>query len=133
MDIQIKIIGIIQILLALIHLIFPRYFQWKKELASLSLINRQMMMVHTFFIALIVFLMGLLSVFYSNALLQTPLGKIISLGLSIFWFMRLLIQFFGYSNQLWKGKTFETIIHYLFIIFWSYFTLIYLLTFINNP
>ena len=59
MELQLKIIGVLLIALALLHAFFPRYFQWKKELSGLKLINRQMMYVHTFFIALAVFLMGL--------------------------------------------------------------------------
>lgn len=43
--------------LAIIHVAFPRRFDWKKNAALPSLINRQMMYIHTFFIALVVFLM----------------------------------------------------------------------------
>ena len=129
MQIHINIIGILLIALALVHIIFPKYFNWNKELKSLSLINRQMMAVHTFFIAFTVFLMGLLCLTSSNELVETNLGKKISLGLGIFWTVRLLIQFFGYSTDLWKGKKLETSIHILFSIFWIYFSSIFLLNY----
>jgi len=129
MQIHINIIGILLIALALVHTIFPKYFNWKKELKSLSLINRQMMTVHTFFIAFIVFLMGLLCLTSSNELIETNLGKKISLGLGIFWTVRLLIQFFGYSTDLWTGKKLETSIHILFSIFWIYFSSIFLINY----
>ena len=54
------------------------------------------------------------------------LGKKISLGLGIFWAIRLFIQFFVYSSDLWKGKKLETSIHILFSIFWTYFSSIFL-------
>ena len=38
------------------------------------------------------------------------------IGLAIFWTVRLGVQFFGYSSVLWRGKTFETIVHILFSI-----------------
>ena len=104
MHIHLKIIGILLIGLALIHIVFPKYFKWDKELSSLSLINRQLMTVHTFFIALTVFLMGLLCFTSSAEVISTNLGKKISLGLAIFWTIRLFVQFFGYSSKLWKGK-----------------------------
>jgi hypothetical protein len=126
MQIHLKIIGIILIALALIHIIFPKYFNWDKELKSLSLINQQMMTVHTFFIAFTVFLMGLLCLASSNELIETNLGKKISLGLGIFWAVRLFIQFFGYSTDLWKGKTFETAMHIIFSILWTYLSYIFL-------
>lgn len=128
MEVHFKIIGVLLMTLALVHVIFPKYFNWKEELKSLSLINRQMMTVHTFFIALVVFLMGLLCLTSSTELIETKLGKTISLGLGIFWSIRLFIQFFGYSTELWKGKTFETVVHILFSLLWTYLSVAFLWT-----
>ncbi len=120
-----KIAGWLLILLALLHIIFPTYFKWKKELTSLSLINRQIMYVHTFFIGLVVFGMGLLCVTQTEELITTDLGHQLSLGLSVFWFIRLLFQVFVYSPALWRGKRFETFVHVLFMISWSYLSLVF--------
>jgi hypothetical protein len=128
MEIHFKIIGLLLMALALVHVIFPKYFNWKEELKSLSLINRQMMKVHTFFIALVVFLMGLLCLSSSTELIESKLGKTISFGLGIFWSIRLFIQFFGYSAELWKGKTFETVVHILFSLLWTYLSVVFLWT-----
>ena len=125
MEIHFKIIGTALLLLSLIHVVFPKYFNWKKELAQLSLINKQMMVIHTFFIALSVLLMGLLCLFSSEELTHSSLGKTISLGLAIFWTIRLFTQFFGYSSKLWKGKTFETIVHVSFTVLWIYLCIIF--------
>lgn len=125
MELQLNIIGGLLILLALVHIIFPKYFNWDKELSLLSLINKQMMQIHTLFIALTLFLMGLLCLTSANDLTTTTLGKRISLGFGIFWGARLFVQFFGYSANLWKGKTMETIVHILFSIFWAYLTCVF--------
>jgi hypothetical protein len=106
MEIHFTIIGFTLILLSIIHVIFPKYFNWDKELNLLSLINKQMIYVHTFFIAITILMIGILCLTSAQELLQTNLGKKISLGLGIFWTLRLFIQFFGYSSVLWKGKTF---------------------------
>ena len=132
MEIHLNIIGILLMILALVHVIFPKYFNWKQELASLSLINRQIMMVHTFFIAFVVFLMGLLCATSAAELIQTELGKNISLGLGLFWTARLLIQFFGYSSQLWKGKTFETLVHIVFSGLWIYISVTFWLSYFGG-
>ena len=125
MELQLKIIGTLLILLALIHVVFPKRFNWKEELSTLSLINRQLMYVHTFFIAFVVFLIGLLCVTSSQELIETPLGRRIALGLSVFWGVRLIFQFFGYSAELWKGKLFETVVHIIFSLFWIYLTIVF--------
>ena len=126
MELQLKIIGLILMGLALLHAIFPKYFQWQLELQSLSLINRQIMYVHTFFIALIVFLMGFLCLSSAPEIVATTFGRKISLGLGLFWLCRLLIQFFGYSPALWRGKTFETIVHIVFSLLWAYLSVVFI-------
>lgn len=120
MDIHLSIIGISLVILGLLHIIFPWYFNWETELSRLSLVNRQVMQVHTFFIALIVLLMGILCLLAPRQLLETELGHLISFGLAIFWTTRLVVQFFGFSPDLWKGKAFETAVHILFSGFWTY-------------
>ncbi len=126
MQIHLQIIGVLLIALALIHAFFPKRFNWHEELKHLSLINRQMMIVHTFFVAFTVFLMGILCLTSSTEIIETKLGKQISLGLGIFWTVRLFIQFFGYSSDLWKGKPFETIMHVIFTLFWTYLSIVFL-------
>ena len=130
MELHLKIIGYLLIAIALLHYFFPKYFKWKQELSSLSIINRQMMYVHTFFISLMLLLIGILCLTSTTDLLTTNLGKRVSLGIAIFWITRLWIQFFGYSSELWKGKSFETIAHILFTIFWTYFSTIFLLVYL---
>jgi hypothetical protein len=127
MELHLKIIGWILVLLAIIHVVFPKRFNWTEELSSLSLINRQVMYVHTFFIALVVLLMGILCLTSAKELIETDLGNKIVLGLGIFWMLRLLIQFFGYSSTLWKGKIFETTIHIVFSFLWIYLSTIFLM------
>lgn len=84
MEIHIRVIGVVLIGLAFVHVIFPKYFNWKEELPQLSLINQQLMTVHTFFIALTVFLIGVLCVSSAPELVHTKLGHTVSLGFAIF-------------------------------------------------
>lgn len=125
MKLQLEITGILFAMLAMLHLRFPRYFNWKDDLKSTSLINRQMMYVHTFFIALILFLMGMLCLVGANDIISTRLGHLLAIGLFIFWGLRLYFQFFVYSTQLWRGKKLETIIHIVFCVLWTYFSALF--------
>lgn len=88
--------------------------------------NRQMMYVHLFFIALAVVLNGVLCLTSAEELLTTSLGRRICLGIGLFWTLRLYVQFFVYSSELWKGKAFETSMHVLFIILWSYISAVFI-------
>ncbi|NML64863.1 hypothetical protein HHL22_06555 [Hymenobacter sp. RP-2-7] len=122
---QLEAAGGLLVALALLHAAFPRYFNWRRELAPLSLLSRQLMYVHTFFVAFTVFLMGLLCLTSAAELAGTALGHRVALGLGVFWLARLVLQFFGYSAELWRGKRFETAVHLLFSGLWIYLTTLF--------
>lgn len=131
MTFHLHIIGVMLIVLAIFHGGFPRYFKWRDECGSLSLINRQLMYVHTFFLALMLLLMGVLCLTSANELVETRLGKRLSLGFGIFWLFRWIFQFFIYSSELWRGKLFETTMHILFALLWTYFSAIFFLIYFS--
>ena len=127
METHLKIAGALMVALAFLHFVFPRRFNWKDELSGLSLLNRQLMYVHTFFIALVVLLMGVFCLCSPVEIVRTKLGKQVAFGLFVFWISRLAFQFFVYSPALWRGKRFETTVHILFALLWSYFSAVFLL------
>lgn len=127
MELHLRLIGVMLLTLSGVHVFFPRYFNWKEDLAGLQLINRQMMQVHTFFIALAVALIGLLCLSAPEELIQTELGRKVAGGLAVFWGLRGYFQFFVYSPALWKGKRLETTVHGAFGIFWIYLTAVFTL------
>ena len=131
MQFHLNIVGLLLVALALLHIVFPRYFRWKETTASLEPVTREILYVHTFFIALTVLLMGLVCLTSSELLLTTPLGQRICFGLATFWTIRLFFQFFGYSKELWKGKTFETIMHIAFSFLWLYLSAVFWCAFLK--
>ena len=133
MQLQLEVIGALLVVLALLHTGFGWYFNWRREFAVVSLLNRQMMHVHTFFVAFTVGLMGLLCLTSAAELVSTLLGRRVALGLGVFWLARLLIQFLGYSASLWRGKRFETFVHFLFSLFWTYLTVAFFRVGLSGP
>lgn len=132
MEIHLKVVGSLLILLSLMHIIIPKHFKWEQELTSVSLITKQILYVHTFFIAFIVLLMGLLCLSYSHELVHDPFGRVISLGLFAFWLTRLIFQFLVYSPKVWRGKRFETAMHVVFSVVWFYFTSVFLCCYLEG-
>jgi hypothetical protein len=114
------------LVLAFAHLFFPKRFNWKEELGRLSLLNRQMFLVHVFFIVLLLTLLGVLSLVFTQTLLQpTPLGKVILSGIVLFWSLRLVTQLFVYDSRLWRGNHFNTVVHILFSCMWAYYIIVF--------
>jgi hypothetical protein len=124
--VHLKVVGVLLVALGLAHSLFGRYFNWKQELAPLSLLTRQVFQVHGFFIALVVAMMGVCSLFYTTALLASgDLSRVVLSGFLIFWLSRLAIQLFVYDPAIWRGRRFYTFMHVVFTIFWIYVVLTY--------
>jgi hypothetical protein len=123
---HLRLCGVLLIALALFHAALPKRFGWREEMMAVSLLSRQIFYVHTFFIALTVGLMGVLSFFYADELLRpAPVTRTVLGGLAIFWACRLAFQFFVYDATLWRTKKFETRMHWLFSVLWIYLTLVF--------
>lgn len=123
---HLKVAGALLLGLGLAHSLFGRCFKWEKELAQLSLLTRQIFLVHCFFVSLLLVLIGACSLFYTNALLGSgTLSGVILTGFVGFWLIRLAFQFFVYDPAIWRGRRFYTVMHVVFSIFWSYLVLTY--------
>lgn len=123
---HLRIAGALQIVLAASHLAFPKRFGWKEELGRLSLLNRQMFLVHTFFICVVLVLAGSLSLFAPETLLDpTPLARFVLGGFATFWMLRLFVQWFVYDPRLWRGDAFNTAVHVVFSGMWAYLAAVY--------
>lgn len=125
-ELLLRVAGALQVGLALLHVVFPKRFDWEHELPRLSLLNRQMFVVHTLFIGLFVLMSGALSLLAPQALLApTPLSRLVLGGLATFWGLRLVVQWFVYDHSLWRGHAFNTGVHAAFTAMWVYLAGVY--------
>lgn len=122
---HLRCVGVILILLGLAHGGFGRRLKWDTDLAKLSVANRQIFLVHCFFVALFLVLLGALSLFMTPYLLEhNPLSRAI-LGASVLiWALRLYIQWFVFERSLWREDRFNRRAHYLLTAFWIYFLIV---------
>jgi hypothetical protein len=125
-ELHLRIAGALQIILALLHFYFPFRFRWQEDTAKLSPLNRQIFWVHTFFIMLIMILFGLLSCFATDELIASGrLPRLILGGISFFWLVRLVFQFFVYDSAHWRGSRLHTVAHWGFALLWAYLVFAY--------
>jgi hypothetical protein len=123
---HLRFVGALLVFLGLAHAAFPRRFGWKNELQNVSLLTRQIFYVHHFFVAFVVTLQGVLCLFWAQELLApSPLARLLLAGLVIFWATRWLFQFFVYDKRLWQGDTFNTRMHLLFSLLWTYLVVVF--------
>ena len=123
LELNLRIVGVLLILLGAAHAFFEKRFRWKEELAGISEFTREVHFVHNAYIGLTVALNGLLCLLLADDLVRpSHLALALLLAMTIFWGSRLVIQLFVYSSSLWRGKQFETRVHIAFVLFWMYVT-----------
>ena len=126
LSVHLEAVGLVLVLLGLSHASFNRYFGWGRELAAVSLFTRRVFFVHNFFIGLGVAMAGVVTWLYADSLLRpSQLSRAILAGMVLFWFCRLLAQFFAYDAAIWRGNRFRTFMHIAFALLWSYVTATY--------
>jgi hypothetical protein len=122
---HLRIVGVAMLLLVVMNIFdVPRRFRWKQEMATLSLLNRQVFQVHAAFICIILTMFAALTLLLPHELLAaTKLSRAVVAGMAVFWFLRLLTQWFIYDWRIWRGNRFYTTMHFFFTGLWIYFTL----------
>lgn len=115
-----RIAGAGLILLAIIHIPIGRHLGWREDGLKLSPANASIFHVHTFFICLVLVLMGLPCLLDPAVFLErSRAGLWLSSSLASFWLIRLYCQFFVYRADLWRGKKMETAMHLAFTVVWT--------------
>jgi hypothetical protein len=123
---HLHVVGVLLLMLGVSHVFFNRYFGWKQELESVSLLTRRIFFVHNFFIGLGVALAGAVSLFYADALLRpSALSRAILAAMAGLWLCRLVAQFVAYDSVIWRGNRFRTFMHVAFAMLWCYVTTTY--------
>jgi hypothetical protein len=126
LSIVLRIAGAGLMLLAASHVAIGRHLRWQEEIPRLSLANASIFRVHTFFICLLLVLMGLPCVLEPSIFLEhSRAGAWLAWSFSIFWTIRLFLQWFGFPCALWRGKRLETLMHGLFTVLWVTLALLF--------
>ena len=124
--IQLRVTGAMIALLVLVNLVVPRRFHWREEMARLSLLNRQIFQVHAVFLVLILAMMSALLLTSADALLVPGrLSRALLTGLVLFWGLRMAMQWWFYSPEIWRGNSFNTLVHIVFSTMWIYMTAVF--------
>jgi hypothetical protein len=126
LEIHLRLAGVLLLLLATLHPFLPKQLGWKEDLAKLTLLNRQIFLVHVGFIVLMLVLLGVLALFFAADLVApSRLAAAILGGLTLFWGLRLLTQQFIYDRSLWRGNRRNTLLHVLASLLWTYLTVVF--------
>lgn len=126
LNLLLRVAGIGLIVLCFAHIPIGRTLKWQEEGRKLSPVNEQVFHVHTIFLCLTIFLMGLPCLFAPHVFTgKSDAGIWITGSFALFWAARFYFQFFVYRSDLWRGKRLETFVHFLFALIWFSLTALF--------
>jgi hypothetical protein len=123
---NLRIVGCVMAALVAVNLLVPVRYRWREESSRMSLLNREIFVAHAVFIVLTLALISALLLTSADALVEpTPLSRAVLAGLTLFWGLRMLMQWFFYSPAIWRGNRFRTAMHWVFSATWVYVTAVF--------
>lgn len=99
MEIIIFICGCFSVAFAIFHILFWRLFDWKNDLKNLNAANRGIIQILNSRIIYLCIFIAFVCFFYPDDLLNTTLGKVFLVGISLFWLGRAAEQFIFFKRQ----------------------------------
>ena len=126
LEFHLRLIGVLMLGVAALGCYVPRRFGWGVEIERLTLLTRQVFVVHCVFVVVVVGLLGVLHAAWAPALLAPgPLPRAVLAGMLLVWGARLLAQWFYYDASLWRGHRLNTAMHVLFSAIYTYFVAVF--------
>lgn len=86
------------------HLFFWKLFDWKRDLQSLTGVNRAIIQVLNLCLMLVFLIFAYVSIFHAEELLTTGLGKSILFGIVLFGFFRAIEQVIFFDLKQIRSK-----------------------------
>ena len=127
-ELHLRIVGALLLGIAALGVAVHRHFGWGAEIQRLTLLTRQVFLIHSAFVTVVIAMLGVLLAGYAPALVAPgPLPRAILVGLLVMWAARLLAQWFFYDPSLWRGDRFRTFMHVLFSVLYTYFVMTFAL------
>lgn len=126
LSILLRVAGAGMITLSLLHFPMATKLGWREDAARLSPMNESVFHVHTFFVCLVLVMMGLPCLIQPEVfLVPSKAGAWVTWSIALFWALRLYCQFFVYRADLWRGKLMETTVHWISVGTWTALTAVF--------
>ncbi len=101
----IQFAGAVQIAIALANAALPKQLDYPRNLGRLDTIVRQVFIVHSLYIVLVLLGMGLLCILFPVELAGgDPLPTFLAAGMSLFWLARLPVQLWYYDPAFMRSR-----------------------------
>lgn len=95
----IKILAIFNFSFGLFHLFFWKLLHWDAQLKKLTALNRAVVQTLNVCLTFMFFFVAYIYFFTAQEVITTEIGRILLLGMGIFWFIRALMQLYLFEME----------------------------------
>jgi hypothetical protein len=103
---------------AVINFFLVKQMDWGDDLKRMSLLPREVFMVHLWFISITLLIFGVLTWRFAEPMAAgtNPVAAWLVGSIAIFWGVRTVLQVTYYSSQHWRGKPAQTVAHVVLLV-----------------
>jgi len=118
-----------QLIVAALNLRLEKILGWGPVIASLPDLVREVFVVHKWFISITLVIFATLTIRFASEFAGpgNEIARWLAAGIALFWGIRTAIQWFYYGANHWRGKSRETLVHWLLTLVYGGWTVIYLI------
>ncbi len=129
LELFLRIVAVAQFSLVVVNLFLPRILNWKPDIERMSLLVREVFIIHSWFITITLAIWGVLTWRFAHEMAHAPteLSRWLCAAMGIFWGIRCVLQWLHYSPSHWRGIPSRTFLHWLFFLGYGAWTLVYAL------
>lgn len=97
----IKAGGVFNVAFAIFHLMFPRLFNWREDLRTLTFVNRGVTQVLNLCLTAAFVIFAYVSLVHTRDLLSSSLGHSLLVSIALFWLLRAVQQVAFFRMRHW--------------------------------
>jgi len=114
--------------IATLNLFLSRLLDWKKDVARMPLLLREVFQVHAWFISITLAIFAVMTWRFAAEMAGggNAICRWLAAGIGSFWAIRTVLQATYYSGSHWRGQPLRTTIHIALLIIYSGFAASYL-------
>lgn len=101
--------GVFNAAFAVFHLMFPRLFNWRQDLRTLTFVNRGITHVLNLCLTAVFVIFAYVSLAHTKDLLSSPLGHGLLVSIALFWLLRAVQQIVFFRMRHWWSWAFFVI------------------------
>ena len=118
-----------QFIVAALNLRLEKILGWEPVISALPDLVREVVVVHKWFVSITLVIFATLTIRFASGLAGegNEIARWLAGCIAIFWGIRTVIQWGYYGASHWKGKSRETLVHWILTIVYSGWAILYLI------